>query len=81
VLRALLRYPDVVETAARNLEPHRLVFYLQEVAGAFHRYYNQHRILTDDPALTRARLALLRGIQIVLQSALDLAGVSAPARM
>jgi len=81
VLRALLRYPDVVETAARNLEPHRLVFYLQEVAGAFHRYYNQHRILTDDPALTRARLALLRGIQIVLRSALDLAGVSAPTRM
>jgi arginyl-tRNA synthetase len=81
VLRSLLRYPDVVETAARNLEPHRLVFYLQELAGAFHRYYNQHRVLTDDPALTRARLAVLRGIQVVLRSALDVVGVSAPTRM
>jgi arginyl-tRNA synthetase len=81
VLRALARYPDVVETAARNLEPHRLVFYLQELAGAFHRYYNQHRILTDDPATTTARLALVRAMRVVLRSALDLVGVSAPERM
>jgi arginyl-tRNA synthetase len=81
VLRALARYPDVVETAARHLEPHRLVFYLQELAGAFHRYYNQHRILTDDPATTAARLALLRAVRSVLRSALDLVGVSTPDRM
>jgi arginyl-tRNA synthetase len=81
VLRALARYPDVVEVAARQLEPHRLVFYLQELAGAFHRYYNQHRILTDDVPTTAARLALVRAVRIVLRSALDLVGVGMPERM
>jgi arginyl-tRNA synthetase len=81
VLRALARYPDVVEVAARQLEPHRLVFYLQELAGAFHRYYNQHRILTDDAPTTAARLALVRAVRTVLRSALDLVGVGMPERM
>ncbi|HWP64548.1 MAG TPA: arginine--tRNA ligase [Candidatus Limnocylindria bacterium] len=81
VLRALARYPDVVETAARALEPHRLVFYLQELAGAFHRYYNQHRILADDRPTAHARLALLRAVRLVLRSALDLVGVGMPERM
>jgi len=81
VLRPLAGYPDVVETAARNLEPHRIVFYALDLAAAFHRYYNQHRILTDDPALTQARLALVRSTQRVLRSALGLAGVVAPERM
>jgi arginyl-tRNA synthetase len=81
VLRALARYPDVVETAARQLEPHRLVFYLQELAGAFHRYYNQHRILTDDVATTEARLALVQAVRLVLRGALELVGVTTPERM
>jgi len=81
VLRALARYPDVVETAARQLEPHRLVFYLQELAGAFHRYYNQHRILADDRPTALARLALVRAVRLVLRSALDLVGVAMPERM
>ena len=81
VLRALARYPDVVETAARHLEPHRVVFYLQELAGAFHRYYNQHRILTDDAAVAAARLALVRAVRLVLRSALELVGVTTPERM
>jgi len=81
VLRALARYPDVVEVVARALEPHRLAFYLQELAGAFHRYYNQHRILTDDPATTAARLALVRAVRQVLRNALALTGVSVPDRM
>jgi arginyl-tRNA synthetase len=74
-------YPDVVEDAARDVEPHRVVFFLLELAGAFHRYYNQHRILTDDRALTQARLALVVAVRHVLRSALALAGVTAPERM
>jgi arginyl-tRNA synthetase len=81
VLKAIATYPDVVEAAARDLEPHRIVFHVLELAGAFHRYYNQHRILTDDPGLTQARLALVRSVQQVLRSALGLAGVAAPERM
>ncbi len=80
-VRVLAGWPEVVETAARELEPHRIVFYCQELAAAFHRYYNQHRIITDDAALTQTRLALVRGVQQVLQSALGLAGVTAPERM
>jgi arginyl-tRNA synthetase len=80
-LRALATWPDVVETAARDLEPHRVVFFALELAGAFHRYYNRHRILTEDVALTQARLALVRCVQQVLRGALGLAGVQAPERM
>jgi arginyl-tRNA synthetase len=80
-LRVLATYPDVVEAAARDLEPHRIVFYALDLAGAFHRYYNRHRILTDDRPLTQARLALIRAVQQVLRSALELAGVTAPERM
>jgi arginyl-tRNA synthetase len=57
------------------------VFHAQELAGAFHRYYNRHRILTDDAALTQARLALVRAVQAALRGALGLAGVAAPERM
>jgi arginyl-tRNA synthetase len=80
-LRTLVTWPDVVEVAARTYEPHRIAFYAQELAGVFHRYYNQHRILTDDAALTQARLALVRCLKQVLRSALELTGVTAPERM
>jgi arginyl-tRNA synthetase len=81
VLRCLLRYPEVVEGAAETLEPHRLVFFLLDLAGAFHRYYNQQRVLVDDPVVTEGRLALVVAVHTVLRSALDLVGVSAPDRM
>jgi arginyl-tRNA synthetase len=80
-LRVLATWPDVVDAAARDLEPHRVAFFAQDLAGAFHRYYNRHRILTDDPALTQARLGLVRAVQQVLRSALGVCGVSAPERM
>jgi len=80
-LRVLVGFPDVVELAARAHEPHRIVFYALDLAAAFHRYYNQHRILSEDPAVTQARLALVRCVQQVLRTALGLAGVAAPERM
>jgi arginyl-tRNA synthetase len=80
-LRLIATYPDVVETAARELEPHRIVFHVLELAAAFHRYYNRHRILTEDRELTQARLALVRCVQQVLRGALELTGVAAPERM
>lgn len=80
-LRVLAAFPDVVVTAARNFEPHRLAIYAQDLAGAVHRYYNRHRIPTDDPSLTQARLALAACLQGVLRASLGLAGVSAPERM
>src|SRR5207244_4677451 len=73
--------PDVVEPAPRHLDPHRIVFHALDLAGAFHRYYNRQRILTEDRASTHARLALVRAVQRVLRGALGLAGVTAPERM
>jgi len=80
-LRTLAAFPDVVEQAARTLEPHKLAFFAMEVAGVFHRYYNRHRVISPDGALTQARLALMRCYQQVLGLALGLAGVAAPERM
>ena len=81
LIRRLAQLPEVLEGAATDLEPHRVAFYLMDFAGAFHRYYNRHRILTDDPDLTRARLLLVRNAQRVARVGLGLLGVSAPDRM
>lgn len=75
-------YADVVGLAARELEPHRVVFYLQDLAASLHRFYNKNRILGDEaPGRVQARLALLGMVQRVLAAGLGLLGVSAPERM
>jgi arginyl-tRNA synthetase len=81
VVKLLARYDDTVEEAARGLEPHRVVFYMMELAGEFHRFYNSHRILTDDLARTAARLYLAHAVRKVLHSGLGLLGVNAPESM
>ncbi|HEY1420625.1 MAG TPA: arginine--tRNA ligase [Candidatus Dormibacteraeota bacterium] len=87
VARQLAFWPEVVEDAARLLEPHRIPYYVQDLATAVHRFYHagnakaEHRVVVDDPALTRARLELCRAARHTLQTALDLIGVSAPERM
>lgn len=81
LIQKLTQFPEVIEIAAKTLEPHRVTYYLQELAGAFHRYYTDYRIITDDRGLTFARLFLLRCIQIVLQNGLNSIGVSAPDHM
>ncbi len=77
----LARYPETVIGAAQNCEPHRVVYYLQELAAQFHSYYNRQRVLVDDPATTQARLYLIDGVRTVLANALTLLGVKAPERM
>ncbi len=81
LIKKLLTYPMVLENAARSFEPHRITFYLQELAGMFHTYYHNHRVIGDDPVLSRARLSLCRGVKIVLSDALGILGVSAPEKM
>jgi arginyl-tRNA synthetase len=78
LIQQLARYPEIVAGAAQNYEPHRVIFYLQELAAQFHSYYNRHRVLVDDPDVTAARLYLINAIRIVLGNALALMGVSAP---
>jgi arginyl-tRNA synthetase len=82
LIRLLAQWPRLVESAAEAHEPHRVAFYLQEVAAQFHMLWNKGRdeatlrfILASDPALTRARLALVRGVALVIASGLAVIGV------
>jgi arginyl-tRNA synthetase len=81
LIKKLLVYPMVLEGAAKAYEPHRITFYLQELAGMFHPYYHRHKVIGDDPDTTEARLALCRAIKIVLNDALSILGVTAPEKM
>ncbi len=79
--KSLSRFPEEVHEAAANLEPHRVCYYLQELAGQFHSYYNATRILVDDPVVANARLVLAAAVGQVLRTGLELMGVEAPESM
>jgi len=81
IIKKLLSYPMVLAGAAKAYEPHRITFYLQELAGVFHPYYHKYKVITDDADLTNARLALCKAIKMVLNDALTILGVTAPERM
>jgi arginyl-tRNA synthetase len=81
LLQALSRYPEVVEAAALNEEPHQLTHYLRELANEFHTYYNAHQFLVDDAALRDARIKLILAAREVLRNGLNLLGVDAPEQM
>lgn len=78
LLKELDHFPDLVEGAALALEPHRITFYLQGLAGSLHKYYFENRIMGDEPELTRSRLVLIKGVKTVLGNGLRLLGVTAP---
>jgi arginyl-tRNA synthetase len=82
LIRELAGWPRVVESAAEAHEPHRIAFYLQGVAASFHTLWNKGKdeatlrfILASDAELTRARLALVRGVATVIASGLAVIGV------
>jgi arginyl-tRNA synthetase len=81
LLQKLIDYPETVEAAAEEFSPHLIAFYLRELAGEFHSYYNSTRFLVPDIALRMARLALITAIRQVLSNGLKLLGVSAPEKM
>ena len=81
LLRTLVSYPDILSKAAEELAPHHIAFYLRELAGAFHTFYNAERVRIDDMALKTARVALLVAVATVLANGLAVLGVSAPKRM
>ncbi len=81
LIKMMARYPEILEGAAKSLEVHRLTFYLNELAGVFHSYYNKNKVITDDDNLTAARLVLIDAIRVVLANALKILGVSAPEKM
>ena len=81
LIKKLLTYPMVLESAAQSYEPHRITFYLQELAKMFHSYYHKHRVITEDIDTAMARLSLCQAIRIVLKDALGILGVTSPEKM
>ncbi|MEW6162882.1 MAG: arginine--tRNA ligase [Nitrospirota bacterium] len=81
IIRKLLMYPMIFEGAVNSHEPHRITFYLQELSGLFHPYYNKYRVVNDNIEMTRARLALCEAMRIVLQDGLTILGISIPEKM
>jgi arginyl-tRNA synthetase len=81
LLGRLIEYPEAVESAAAELAPHSMAFFLRELATEFHSYYNSTRILVEDESVKRARLALAAAVRQVLRNGLALLGVSAPQKM
>lgn len=81
LIKSMARYPEVVRSGAEFMEPHRITFYLMNLASSFHAYYNKHRVLTDEPGLTYGRLYLVLAVQKVIRNGLTLLGVSAPEKM
>lgn len=81
LLRRLSRFPDVVQSASNDYEPHQIAYYLRDVATDFHSFYNKERILDCEEAMRNARLDLIDSVRQVLANGLDIIGVSAPESM
>jgi arginyl-tRNA synthetase len=81
LIKALLDFPGLVESAAETLEPHRIATYLLETARVAHLWYHKHHVLEQQEDVTRARLALARGAQIVLRNGMGILGITSPERM
>jgi len=81
LIQEMIRYPEVVSVSANFLEPHRITFYLMNLASLFHSYYNKHRVLEDDRELTMGRLYLIMAVKRIIRNGLELLGVSAPEKM
>jgi len=81
IIRKLLMYPFTFEGAVTAHEPHRITFFLQELSGLFHHYYNKYRVVDENIELCRARLALCETVRIVLRDGLTILGISTPEKM
>jgi arginyl-tRNA synthetase len=81
ILKLLANYPDLVEGAARQLEPHRITYFLTELSSRLHSYYRNQRFITEDIELTQARLWLVLGVKTVLAHGLGILGVTGPESM
>ena len=81
LIKRLLQFPELVKGATRALEPHRVAYWLQQLAAEFHAWYKNHRVIQEDARLMHARLALCATVAAVVRNGLDLLGVSAPESM
>jgi arginyl-tRNA synthetase len=81
LIRRLLQFPEIIEVVTATLEPHHLAYYAQDLATIFSMFYKDCRVVTDDEAMTKARLKLVKATQILLVKTLSLMGMNAPDKM
>lgn len=81
IAKTLLNFPEVIKDSANTLTPHKITFYLQELASQFHVYYNKYKIIGDDDKTSSMRLYLIKCVKTVIHNGLKILGVSAPERM
>ena len=81
LINLLISFPDCIKRVTKKLEPQIIINYLQSLALLFHRFYSKNKVLTDNEELSKARLQLIRSIQIVLRNGLDILGISHPEKM
>jgi len=81
LLKRLAAYPEIIKTAAKNLEPHSIAHYLRELATDFHSYYNAEKFIIDDSNLRNARFNLILAVKQTIHNGLDILGVSSPESM
>lgn len=81
LLKQMGAFSTLIESCALDLEPYRVIFYLMELAGQFHSYYNKHKVISDNAALSKSRLCLVSGLRTVFGNGLRIVGLSAPEQM
>ena len=81
LLKYLDQFPDMMDSALDQLEPQLIANYLHDLAGHFHKFYTDCRVITDDRPLSQARLALIMAVRVVLANGLHILGINAPQRM
>ena len=81
IQKMLLQYPEVISRAAKHSEPHLICYYLKDLSGLFHSYYNSERFLVDNDKLMNSRLFLLKGTKQVISNGLEILGIDAPQSM
>jgi arginyl-tRNA synthetase len=81
LIKKILQFPSMLNVVLSTLDPFMVTIYLQELSETFHKFYDQHRVLGQDEAVTKARLALIEGAKIAIAAGLELLGVSRPEKM
>ncbi len=81
LLKTMSQFPSMIEGAALDLAPHKVIFYLLDLAGQFHSYYNKHKVITEDIKLSQARLCLIASLRQVFRNGLAIVGLTAPEKM
>ena len=81
LIKKLEKFPEIINSVHDSLEPHLIATYLNETANRFHKFYAECHVLTDDTALSIARLGLVRGTKTILSNGMEILGISAPEKL